>query len=214
MAPTMWRAATGSGSAATMLEPMPRVSGSSSSRISLQTRIRSARAACMWRSQKASRAPSGGCSATATPWRAGSSPMMWRTMTSGPNWPRAWRCAGASASRCCGSVRPTRVRRSRSIACCGCASDTPSSRSSTSSAGSPSSSSTRLPSTAVIVRSRSIGCAPWVTREISSTSGPKATPLIPPLNTPPNAPCPWRWPALLAANCTLAERLPTRPPKT
>jgi hypothetical protein len=181
-------------------------SGSSSSRISAQMRIRSARAACASRWQNAMRMPGVTCCAMATPRRAGSSPMMWRTVTSAPKLP-----VRPTASLP-GSVRPTSVARSRAIASCGCSSEMPRSRSSTSSAGSPSSSVSTWPSQAVMMRCGATGWQPCVTRETRDTSSPKATPDRPPRNTPPAAPWPLMLPLPPTANCTASLRLATSPP--
>src|ERR1022692_1546968 len=53
-----------------------------------------------------------------------------------------------------------------------------------SSAGLPSRLTTKLRSALVILCDGPIGWQPWVTREIRPTSGPKATPDKPPVNTP------------------------------
>lgn len=51
-------------------------------------------------------------------------------------------------------------------------------------AGLPSRLTTKLRSALVILRHGPTGWQPWVTREIRPTSGPKATPDRPPVNTP------------------------------
>ncbi len=57
-----------------------------------------------------------------------------------------------------------------------------------------------------------MGKAPWVTRDTRCTPSPKATPLSPPLNTPPAAPWPLMLPSPPTANCTVrrAARRPGR----
>jgi hypothetical protein len=185
-------------------------SGSSSSRISAQMRIRSARAACALRRQKVSRMPASAVSAIAMPRRVGSRPMMWRTSTSAPRSP-VRRTPSLPAS-----ARPTSVLRTASMASCGRSSETCRSASSTSSAGSPSSLSRRLPSASVISRSRTperSGWQPWVTRDTTRTPSPNTTPDRPPENTPPAAPCPRMLPLPPTANCSAPPRPDESPPK-
>ena len=191
-------------------------SGSSSSRISAQMRTRSARAACALRSQNANVMPGDGTSAIAMPLRVASRPMMWRTTTSAPNWPV--RRLPTSLNRSSGRVRPTRVRRTFANASRGWSSETPRSPSSTSSAGRPFNAVTTLPSQAVISYVFEMGWQPWVTRDIKDMppagSRANATPLKPPLKTPPAAPWPLTLPWPLSANCTVEDRLDASPPKT
>ncbi len=153
-------------------------SGSSSSRTSAHTRMRSARAACTWRSQKARRVPSGTalgqrqCHGAPGPARSGGAPPPRRrtALTRGAG----RRPAAVDRHRRWARVRPTSGLRRRSMASCGRSARCSSASSSTSSAGSPSSGNTRLPSAlGDRVRSRSTGCAPCVTRDTMPTSGAK-----------------------------------------
>ena len=136
---------------------------------------------------------------------------MWRTSTSLPKLPLR------PTASLPGSLRPTSVARTVSIAACrpgplGWSMVMPRSACSTSSAGRPSSCSNTLPSTWVMVRTGATGEAPWVTRETRCTPAPKATPESPPLNTPLAAPWPLMVPSPLTANCTAVARLEARPP--
>ena len=216
MAPAMRRAGCGADSASGALKALATSSasssGSSSSRISAHTRIKSARAAWLLRSQNASVVPTVGASAIAMPRRAGSRPMMWRTSTSAPNWPGCF--MRLSFKPPSGLLRPTSVARTFSSASRGCSSVTFRSASITSSALSPSSSVTTLPSQAVITRALDTGWQPCVTRDINAAPWPKATPLNPPLNTPLAAPWPLTLPLPLSANCTVLLRLDASPPNT
>ncbi|MCY1217362.1 hypothetical protein D9M72_292690 [compost metagenome] len=135
---------------------------------------------------------------------------MWRTSTSAPRSPvRRMPSLPASA-------RPTSVLRTASMASCGRSSDTCRSASSTSSAGSPSSDSSRLPSASVISRSRAppvrSGWQPCVTRDTSRTPSPNTTPDKPPENTPPAAPWPRMLPLPPTANCSAPPRPDESPP--
>jgi hypothetical protein len=110
-------------------------SGSSSSRISAQMRVRSARAAVTLRWQNAMRIPGSTCSAMATPRRAGSSPTMWRTTVSAPKCPVRPTALTARPQR---SARPA-LRAPQHGLLRALQRDLARSRSNTSSAGSPSS---------------------------------------------------------------------------
>ena len=214
MAPAIRRAGWGADSAcgAARVEASATVSssGSSSSRISAQIRVRSARAACTLRWQNASCMPGSICSAMATPWRAGSSPMMWRTTTSLPKLPVRRTASLPTPSDGC--ISPASVARTTASASRGWSSDTFRSRSSTSSAGSPSSCSATLPSASVTVCTGATGRQPCVTRDTSATPSPNATPDKPPLNTPLAAPWPLMLPLPPTANCTVWLRPDDRPP--
>ena len=86
------------------------------------------------------------------------------------------------------------------------------SASSVSRAGWSSSAITTLSRASVTTRTLDTGLQPWVTREIKSTCGPKATPLMPPLKTPLLRPWPGSVPSPDSANCTLRPRLLDSPP--
>ena len=136
--------------------------------------------------------------------------MIWRTWVSLPRLPVKRTAAFAAPVR--GAARPTSVARTALSAASGWSRLTFKSASSVSRAGWSSSAITTLSRASVTTRTLDTGLQPWVTREIKSTCGPKATPLMPPLKTPLLRPWPGSVPSPDSANCTLRPRLLDKPP--